>query len=64
MALKERKREIEEQLRKLDRDLAIQQKKRGTGRRVVHDRPFATYPATYRRINEWSKSRAEKEVGK
>ena len=62
-SLKERKKQIEQQLKQLDQDLAIQQRKRST-RRVVHDRPFATYPATYRRINEWSKSRAEDELGK
>ena len=63
-SLKERKKQIEQQLKQLDEDLAIQQSKRSSTKRVVYDRPFATYPATYRRINEWSKSRAENEMGK
>ena len=62
-SLKERKKQIEQQLKQLDEDLAIQQSKRST-KRVVYDRPFATFPATYRRINDWSKSRAEDEMGK
>ena len=56
-SLKERKKQIEQQLKQLDEDLAIQQSKRST-KRVVYDRPFATFPATHRRINDWSKSRA------